>query len=66
MPSSVRQWALRELERAANNIDWCGAHMNEVVKMYQPTHPEIADPLLKLMELLVAVQEGVMSVRKAI
>lgn len=66
MPNTERQWARRELERAANMIEWCGAHCFRVEERYRALHPEIADPLHEAQVGLIAIQELIEKVRSAI
>lgn len=61
MPRSTREWALRKLKEAIDNIVWCGYHLDEVAQKYEEQHPEIATPLW---ELTVVLEEIIRSITK--
>lgn len=63
MPNSTREWARRELERAALLIDWVGTHVNRVEDKYRALHPEIADPCLLVLQLASEMQNLITKIR---
>lgn len=56
MPNSTREWARREHDRAIENINWAHTHMLRVCDVYSETHPEIAGPLLTIVNILEEIQ----------
>jgi hypothetical protein len=66
MPNSTREWARRELERAADLIEWLGTHLNRVEERYRPEHPDIADPCLLAMQSAATLQEYILGIRAKI
>lgn len=63
MPNTERQWARREIDRAAENLNWAGTHLNRVEERYRALHPEIADPLIAAMQLISVAQEGIEAIK---
>lgn len=59
MPRNTREWALRKLDAAANNLEWSQKHLLEIVDKYIEPHPEIAAPIHALSETLAALQEAI-------
>ncbi len=66
MPRSTREWALRELTAAINNIDWADKHLLKVVDTYLDQHPEIAHPLSMITEVTESVKQLIIGVRDKI
>lgn len=66
MPRSTREWALRKLISAINNVEWCEKHLVDVTDKYAELHPEISASLLTVMILTQAVKDLIVSVRKEI
>jgi len=52
MPRNARQWARRELDRAAGLCDNIGVHLDRIESVYRPEHPNIADAAIGIMTLL--------------
>lgn len=65
MPRSTREWALRKLTEAHENLNWCGFHLNEVYQKYNPTHPEIGQPIEDIMTVVNMLMEGIVKIRKS-
>lgn len=63
MANSTRTWALRELNLSHNNIDWAGTHLSRVAETYQAEHPEVAEPLIMVCQLLIEAQNLILKVR---
>ncbi len=57
MPRNTREWAHRKIGQARGQIDWCGAHLQEVKEVYEPSHPEIASVLQSGQELLAMLDQ---------
>ena len=55
MPRNTREWAHRKIAQARGNIDWSGAHLQEIKERYEPTQPEIAGALATAQEMLAMV-----------
>jgi len=66
MPRTTREWALRKLSAADNNVEWCQIHIAKVVDKYVELHPEIAAPLLNCIELSDILRKAIMKVRGSI
>lgn len=66
MPRNTREWALRELDAACNNISWVEKHLLKVVDKYIELHPEIAYPLNQLLEVSAMLEDSIKSVRSSI
>ena len=66
MPRNTREWAKRKLDWAVNNLNWSATHLVAVHTVYQPQHPEIADPIAKILDALVVCSEGIQKVNKGI
>lgn len=66
MPRSTREWALRKLAMAVNNIDWADKHLLEVIEKYLDAHPEIAAPLEGITQLTETVKTLINGVRDKI
>lgn len=66
MPRSTREWALRKLDAACNNIDWADKHLLEVIEKYLELHPEIAVPLEAITQLTESVKTLIQEVRSKI
>ena len=64
MPRSVREWARRKLMAAAGNLDTAMAHLGEIADLYEKPHPEIADPLLAIAQVLIEMSDAIKAVRK--
>lgn len=54
---STRHWALRKIEQAKGNLNWFGGHIHEVSETYSENHPEIAEPLNQVKEVLVMLEK---------
>jgi ribosomal protein S6 len=52
MPRNTREWSRREIDYSVNNIKWAMYHLQQVAEVYHAAHPEIADPLNVLTEVL--------------
>jgi len=63
MPRNTRQWAQRELDATVKNIDWAGTHLSAMEEIYRPQHPEIADSLIAIMDLLNMAQNTIIKLR---
>jgi hypothetical protein len=63
MPSSTRNWAIRELERAENLCDNIGKHVAGVAGTYEGAHTEISAPLDAILKLTLVIQNGIMEIR---
>lgn len=63
MPRSTREWALRKLKEAIDNLSWSGYHINEVAEKYQDAHPEIAEPLGDILTALSMLMETITKIR---
>ena len=66
MPRSTREYALRELEAACNNIGWADKHMLNVINRYIEDHPEIAKPLHDLLSGTDLLKHAIMKIRGSI
>lgn len=66
MPRSTREYALRELTAACNNIDWAQKHLLQVVNRYIDEHPEIAKPLHDLLPGCDLLKVAIMNIRGSI
>jgi len=44
-------------------LDWTGTHIHEVVKRYLELHPEIAEPLDKVLDPLILCDKIIRKVR---
>ncbi len=66
MPRNTREWALRELDAAVNNIDWSDKHILKVVNRYLDVHPEIAKPLHDMLSLSDILKTSIKLVRSSI
>jgi len=64
MPRTTREWALREIQNARNNIDWSGKHLYVVAQRYEKEHPEISDPILVVLAALLDLDEALSGIRK--
>jgi len=56
MPNSTREWARREHTKALGNIDWVVTHLLRVAEVYSEAHPEIAAPLLTIVNIAEELQ----------
>ena len=54
---STRHQALRKIEQAKGNLDWFGSHIHWVSELYSEQHPEIAEPLNQVKEVLVMLED---------
>jgi len=66
MPRSTREWALRKLISAINNVDWCDKHLVEVADKYAYLHPNISAGLLYVMGYTKSVKDLIAVIRKEI
>ena len=66
MPRNTRQWARRELDRAASLVDNIGKHLNGVEEVYRPQHENIAEACLSIMVLLRESQKLIEALRAKI
>jgi len=66
MPRTTREWALRKMSAADNNIEWCQIHLAKVIDRYLETHPEVSAPLLTCVELSDVLRQAIMKVRGSI
>lgn len=66
MPRSTREWALRKLDSANNNIKWSQQHLREVCERYLDQHPEISKDLLLVIEISMQLQNAIRHVRSKI
>ena len=66
MPRNTREWALRELDAACNNIEWSEKHMLKVIDRYLDLHPEIAKPLHDMLALSDMFKKAIKGVRLSI
>ena len=55
MPRNTRDWSKREIDRAINNLDWSGKHLNAMEETYREQHPEIANQLMDAMNAIAAI-----------
>lgn len=65
MPRSTREWAQRKLKMSTENINWCGFHINEVIEKYQKDHPEIAEKLVCMLEMLSITEAYIVDISKS-
>ena len=63
MPRNTREWALRELQYAVNNLDWTVTHLASVAKTYEELHPEISTPLLEVIVICKELQNMILKIR---
>lgn len=63
MPRSTREWALREINAADKNIEWCQTHLAGVIDRYLETQPVIAAELLFCVEISDGLRKLIMKVR---
>jgi len=63
--SSTRQTAQKKLDSAIFHIDACGQYLNQVHEVYEKYHPEVSEPLMVVMKLLVEAQAVVQKVRRS-
>lgn len=56
MPNSTREWARREHTKAIDNINWAITHILRVAERYSEAHPEIAAPMLLIINCLEEIQ----------
>lgn len=66
MPRTTREWALRKMTAADNNIEWSQMHLAKVIERYLETHPEVAAPLLTCVDLADVLRKAIMKVRGSI
>lgn len=66
MPRSTREWALRKLDSASNNIKWSQQHLREVCERYLDQHPEISKDLLLTIEISVQLRNAITYTRSKI
>ena len=66
MPRNTRQWARRELDRAAMLVDNIGEHLDRVEEVYRPQHDTIAEACLAIMVLLRESQKLIEALRATI
>lgn len=64
MPRSVREWARRKLMAACGHVDTALAHLGEIAELYEKPHPEIADPLYAIAQVLIEMGDAIKGVRK--
>ena len=64
MPRNARQWARRELDRAAGLCDNIGVHLDRIESVYRPVRPHIADATIGIMTLLRECQSLMTEMRK--
>jgi len=66
MPRSTREWALRKMLAADNNVEWCQIHLAKVIERYLETHPEVSASLLTCIDLADVLRKAIMKVRGSI
>ena len=65
MPRSTREWARRKLNEAVQHIDWTALHLDDIINVYEPVHPEISDACKGVKDLLFVVVESIQMIRKS-
>jgi len=66
MAMNTRHWCLRKLESAKGNLDWTGKHLFEVHETYKDQHPEIAEVLASIMDLMLLADEMIDKIKEKI
>lgn len=59
MPRNTREWAKRKLKESQGNLDWALFHLHEIEEKYRPVHPDIADAIEKIMQVIVLADQSV-------
>ena len=65
MPRNTREWAHRKLKEGQGNLNWTLFHLNEVEEKYRPQHPEIADQIIQIMELVSITDTAITELGKS-
>jgi len=52
MPHNTRGWAKRKILMASANLDTAGMHLEEVSQRYVEAHPEIANSITGIQEII--------------
>lgn len=66
MPRTTREWALRKLTAADNNVEWSQTHLANVIDKYLEREPEIAAKLLTCIELSDVLRKTITAIRDSI
>lgn len=64
--ASTRGLMKQELRRALGNIEWAINHIARVTQTYLEVHPEIAYPLIEVLEALDKIAEAVKEIEENI
>lgn len=63
MANNTRNWARRKITFAEGNLNQAGAHLQEVVDIYDKHHPEITTPILTIQTAIMELISGLQRIR---